>query len=182
MPRFPGDGRTCARSSDRARSYDSVILAAKCMRGLTAPGAVNPAVNCVLTADGRLGRGEHPAALAAFWPHKYAQRRRLLRISEQYLAGQWANGQVLDLPVDHYESGGCRRRGRALTTKTDHNRTRHEPIATDAFAVQHQVSDYHRQSGRVLQARDQTQHGPRTGHMPREPRDSYGHSRSTQPA
>src|ERR1022692_3314080 len=61
--------------------------------GLTVPGAVNPAVNDVLTADGRLGRGEHLAALAAFWPHKYAQRRRLLRISEQYFGrsmGKWA--------------------------------------------------------------------------------------------
>jgi hypothetical protein len=37
MPRFPGDGRTCPRPSDRARSYDVVILAARCMRGLLSP-------------------------------------------------------------------------------------------------------------------------------------------------
>jgi hypothetical protein len=37
MRRFPGDGRTCPRPSDWARSYDIVILAARCMRDLPSP-------------------------------------------------------------------------------------------------------------------------------------------------
>ncbi len=39
-----------------------------------------------------------------------------------------------------------------LTTKPDHNRTRHVPISTDALVAQHQVSDCLRQAGRTLQA------------------------------
>jgi hypothetical protein len=40
----------------------------------------------------------------------------------------------------------------ALTTKADHNGTRHGPIPADALVLQNQVSDCLRQSGRTLQA------------------------------
>src|SRR5450755_395114 len=63
---------------------------------------------------------------------------------------------VGDMPADHYGSEGHHRRGGALTTKADHNGTRHEPIPADALVAQHQVSDCLRQSVRTLQAKGQT--------------------------
>jgi hypothetical protein len=42
--------------------------------------------------------------------------------------------------------------GDALTTKADHNGTRHGAIPADALVAQHQVSDCLRQPGFTLQA------------------------------
>jgi hypothetical protein len=60
------------------------VTESKTRDGRAIAGTVSlTAVNCILTVGRRSSRGGHRIALAAFWPHNDAQRRHLLRITEQ---------------------------------------------------------------------------------------------------
>ena len=74
------------REHGRADSCIQTVKASKC-RG-------RRAVNIALTVGRRPSWRGLLASLAAFWPHKYAQRCRLLCISEYHFGSQQRDGQV----------------------------------------------------------------------------------------